>query len=146
MHCKNTKYMLTHINLSVTIKVLPFFKPTPDTWFAHLKAQFDVKNITTSSTKFYWCIAALPSDVSAKLTHVRSETLEKIKDCLIHLYSLYVIIRNLKHWSTCLSPVTPHPLSSWDPCWTFTPKSSNQISFSLVYSYTVYPGPSKTIS
>ena len=80
--------MLTHINLSITIKVLPFFKPTPDTWFAHLKAQFDVKNITTSSTKFYWCIAALPSDVSAKLTHVRSETLEKIKDCLIHLYSL----------------------------------------------------------
>ena len=77
---------------TVPIKVLPFFKFTPETWFAHLEAQFDIKKIKTSSTKFYWCISALPSDVSALLTHLSREPGEDpyqdIKNCLIHLYRL----------------------------------------------------------
>ena len=77
---------------TITIKVLLFFKHAPETWFTHLEAQFDIKKITTSSTKFWWCISALPSDVSALLTNIirdpGEDTYQDIKDRLIHLYSL----------------------------------------------------------
>ena len=55
---------------TITIKVPSFFKRAPETWFGHLEAQFDIKMVTISSTKFYWCISALPSDVSAQLTNM----------------------------------------------------------------------------
>ena len=55
---------------TVTIKVPPFFKHALETWFVHLEAQFDLKQLKTSSMKFYWCITALPSEVSAQLTHM----------------------------------------------------------------------------
>ena len=75
-----------------TIKVPPFFKHAPETWFMHLEAQFDIKQLKTSSTKFYWCISASPSEVSAQLMHMirdpGEDPYQEIKDCLIHLYSL----------------------------------------------------------
>ena len=55
---------------TITIKVLLFFKHSPETWFVHLEAQFDLEQLKTSSTKFYWCMFALPSEVSAQLTHM----------------------------------------------------------------------------
>ena len=55
---------------TLTIKVLLFFKHASKTWFVHLEAQFDHNQLKTSSTKFYWCISALPSEVSAHLTHM----------------------------------------------------------------------------
>ena len=55
---------------TITIKVPPFFKHTPETWFVYLEAQFHIKRITAGSAKFYWCISALPSNVSAQLTHM----------------------------------------------------------------------------
>ena len=77
---------------TVAIKVTPFFKHAPETCFAHLEAQFDIKKLTTSSTKFYYCISALPSDVSAHLTHMirdpGDDPYQEIKDRLIHLYNL----------------------------------------------------------
>ena len=69
-----------------------FFKYTPETWFVHLEAQFDLKQLKTSSTKFYWCIFALPSEVSNQLTHIiqdpGEDPYQEIKDHLIQLYSL----------------------------------------------------------
>ena len=58
---------------TVTIKVPLFFKHAPETWFVHLEAQFDLKQLKTSSTKFYWCISSLLSEVSAQLTHMIQE-------------------------------------------------------------------------
>ena len=55
---------------TVTIKVPLFFKYAPETWFAHLENQFNIKKITISSTKFYWCIYALPFDIFVQLTHM----------------------------------------------------------------------------
>ena len=60
-----------------SIKVLPFYKQAQETWFVHLEAQFDLKQLKTSSTKFYWYISALPSEVSTQLTHMIQD-LEKI--------------------------------------------------------------------
>ena len=77
---------------TVTINVPPFFQHAPETWFAHLEAQSDIKKLTTSFTKFYYCISALPSDVSAHLTHMirdpGDDPYQEIKDRLIHLYNL----------------------------------------------------------
>ena len=61
---------LNDIGHHVTIKVPSFFKHTPDTWFVHLEAQFDIRRISTSSTKFDWAILALPSDISHQLTNL----------------------------------------------------------------------------
>ena len=55
---------------TVSIKVPPFFKHAPETWFVHLEAQSDLKQLKTSSTKFYLCISALPSKVTTQLTHM----------------------------------------------------------------------------
>ena len=77
---------------TVTIKVPLFFKHAPETWFMQLEAQFDIKQLRTSSTKFYLGISALPSEVSAQLTHMiwdpGEDPYHEIKDRLIHLYSL----------------------------------------------------------
>ena len=87
----------------VSIKVPPFFKHTPDMWFVHLEAQFDIKKITARSTTFYWAISALPTDVSNQLTHLIQDLCEDpyqdIKDCLISLYCLSPYQR---FKSTCL--------------------------------------------
>ena len=77
---------------TVTIKVPRFFKHAPETWFVPLEAQCDHKQLKTSSTKFYWCISALPSKVSAQRTHMiqdpGEDSYQEIKDSLIQLYSL----------------------------------------------------------
>ena len=77
---------------TIIIKVPPFFKHAPETWFAHLEAQFNIKQLKTSSTKFYWCISALPSEVTAQLTNMirdpGEDHYQQIKDHLIQLYSL----------------------------------------------------------
>ena len=69
---------------TIIIKVPPFFKHAPETWFAHLEAQFNIKQLKTSSTKFYWCISALPTQVSARLTHMTrysgEDPYQEIKD------------------------------------------------------------------
>ena len=75
-----------------SIKVPLFFKHTHNTWYGHLEAQFGIKKITASSTKFYWAISALPTDVPNHLTHLiqdpEEDPYQDIKDCLISLYSL----------------------------------------------------------
>ena len=76
----------------VTIKVPTFYKHALDTWFVHLEAQFALRNITASSTKFYWAISALSSDVSNQLMQLIQDPGEDpyktIKGCLISLNSL----------------------------------------------------------
>ena len=69
----------------VIIKVPLFFKQAPDTWFVYLEAQFDIRKITTNSTKFYWAILALPSNIPNQLTHLiqdpGEDPYQDIKDC-----------------------------------------------------------------
>ena len=136
-------------NNTVAIKVPPFFKHAPETWFAHLEAQFDIKKLTTSSTKFYYCISALPSDVSAHLTHMirdpGDDPYQEIKDRLIHLYNLsnyqkFEALINLPFTSD-----TP-PSVLMSSMLNLYPRSSNQILSSLVYSSAVCPSLFVTIS
>ena len=126
-----------------------FFKHTPETWFMHLEAQLDIKNITKSSTKFFWCISALPSNVSAQLTHMirdlRVNPSQDIKDHLIHLYSL----SNYQKFETLINlPFTSdtEPSILMSSILNLYPKNFKSDMFPLVYFSLVYPSPSKTIS
>ena len=80
--------------MKIVVWLFFFFlvKFAPETWFGHLEAQFSLKQLKTSSTKFYWCISDLPSEVSAHLMHMipdpGEDPYQEIKDHLIQLYSL----------------------------------------------------------
>ena len=109
---------------NITIKVPQFFKHFPDTWFLHLEAQFDIRKITISSTKFCWCISALPYIVSAQLTYLIQDSGEDpyqdIKECLIHLYSLsnyhkFKALINLPFTSNTLPSVLMSPMLNLYP-------------------------------
>ena len=52
---------------SVAIKAPQFMESAAAGWFAILEAQFHLRNISQSSTKFYHVLAALPPDVVANL-------------------------------------------------------------------------------
>ena len=99
----------------LTIKVPQFFKHAPETWFVHLEDQFDLKQFKTSSTKFYWCISALPFKVSAQLMQMiqdpGEDPYQEIEDLLIQLYSL----SNHQKFEALINlpfPVKQHPRSS----------------------------------
>ena len=93
---------------TVTIKVPPLFKHAPESWCIYFEAQFDLKQLKTSSTKFYYCISDLPSDIAAQLTHMirdpGEDPYQEIKDCIIHLYmeKAGIIHRSNSGWSSPL--------------------------------------------
>ena len=103
---------------TITIKVPPFFKHAPETLFVHLEAQFNLKQLKVSSTKLYWCISALLSDVTPQLMHMirdlGEDPYQEIKDCLIHLYSLsnYQKCETLINlpFTSDTTPLHPHQL------------------------------------
>ena len=113
-----------------------FFKHTPETWFVHLKAEFDSRKITASSTKFYWAISALTTNVSNQLMHLiqdpREDPYQDIKDRLISLYSLspyqkLEALINLPLISNMMPSILMKSVLN------LFPKSTNPIWFSLVY-------------
>ena len=52
---------------TVSVKLPTFWTDSPEVWFIQAEAQFEVKRITTSRTKFNHCLAALPQDVACRL-------------------------------------------------------------------------------
>lgn len=49
---------------SVSRKMLTFWLLNRDPWFLHAEAQFALRNITVSDTKYYYVVAALDSEIS----------------------------------------------------------------------------------
>ena len=127
---------------TVTIKVLLFFKHAPETCFAHLEAQFNIKLLKTSSTKFYWCISALPSELSAQLKHMirdpEENPYQEIKDCLIHLYSL----SNFQKFGALINL----PFTSDTTMLNLYPKKNNPDFVFIGLFLRPLPSPSETIS
>ena len=115
----------------------------------HLEAQFNLKQLKTSSTKFSYCISALHSKVAPQLVHMIRDSgedpFQEIKDHLIHLYSLsyyqrFEALINLPF----TSDTTPFVLMS--SMLNLYPKKFKPDLSSLVYSSAIYPSPSETIS
>ena len=72
----------------VSIKPPEFMDTAVDGWFVILNSQFHLRNITTSKTKFYTALAALPADLVSRLPSyiVESENYDSLKDKVISIY------------------------------------------------------------
>ena len=72
----------------ITIKTPEFMEMAVNGWFSILEAQFHLRNITASTTKFYTVISSLPAEVVAKIpiTILESKKYEEIKQSLIEAH------------------------------------------------------------
>ena len=52
---------------AVALKLPEFWADNPGVWFAQMEAQFAIKAITCSCTKFYYCLAALGTADTAQV-------------------------------------------------------------------------------
>ena len=73
---------------------LPVFWPdTAEVWFAQADAQFAIRNVTVSKTKFYYVVAVLPQEVASQIldlihTPPAGDPYGVLHECLITLYRL----------------------------------------------------------
>ena len=77
---------------TVSIKLPTFWTDTPEVWFLQAEAQFAIKHMTTSLTKFHHCVAELPQDVATRLIDLipnpTSDPYATLRTCLIQMYTL----------------------------------------------------------
>ena len=78
---------------NVAMKLPVFWPDSAEVWFAQADAQFAIKTITVSKTKFYHAVASLPQDVAAQILDLihdppAGDPYQVLKDRLITLYSL----------------------------------------------------------
>lgn len=78
---------------AVALKLPPFWPDSAEVWFAQAEAQFNIKGIVSSTTKFYYCVAALSQEVASQLldlirTPPSSEPYEVLKSRLVKTYAL----------------------------------------------------------
>ena len=78
---------------AVALKLPPFWPESAEVWFAQAEAQFNIKGVSSSTTKFYHCVAAMSQEVASQLldlirTPPASEPYEVLKTRLIKSYGL----------------------------------------------------------
>ena len=73
---------------AVTVKVPPFMETAAMGWFAIIEARFNLRNITTETTKFYHVLSHLPPDLVAQLnmTLLANKNYEELKEAVINIY------------------------------------------------------------
>ena len=71
-----------------TIKPPKFLDTNPSAYFCIFEAQFNLKNITSSATKFYNVVAALPSEVVGRLSPavIATASYEELKAAVVNIY------------------------------------------------------------
>ena len=52
---------------AVALKLPPFWPESAEVWFAQAEAQFNIKGISSSSTKFYHCVASMSQEVASQM-------------------------------------------------------------------------------
>ena len=55
---------------NVAMKLLTFWPDETEVWFAQADAQFAIKAVTVSKTKFYHSVAVLHQDVAAQILNL----------------------------------------------------------------------------
>ena len=72
----------------VNIKAPEFMKTAVNGWFTILEAQFHLRNVTASKTKFYAVILSLPSEEVGNLPNaiLASQDYEELKRTLIEAH------------------------------------------------------------
>ena len=73
---------------TITIKPPQFSETSARGWFAVLEAQFKIKNIKKSSTKFYSALSALPPAIVTNIPEaiLSGEIYEDLKDNVIKVF------------------------------------------------------------
>ena len=71
---------------AIALKLPPFWPESAEVWFARAKAQFNIKGISRSITKFYHCVASQMLDLIWAPS--ASEPYEVLKARLVKTYAL----------------------------------------------------------
>ena len=76
-----------------SLKLSTFWPDSAEVWFAQTDAQFDIRNITSSRSKFYHAVAALPQDVAGQVLDLirsppKDDPYQVLRDRLVRLYTL----------------------------------------------------------
>lgn len=76
------------INNAVSIKTPQFSETSAGTWFRVMEAQFAIKNITVSQTKFFHVLAGLPTDISDNVPEeiLESQDYDQFKEAVLSFY------------------------------------------------------------
>ena len=78
---------------NVSMKLPVFWLDAAKVWFAQADAQFAIRNVTVSKTKFYHAVSVLPQEVASKILDLISappagDPYGVLDECLIMLYTL----------------------------------------------------------
>ena len=90
---------------TVSVKVPAFWPDSAEAWFVQDEAQFALKGVTDSSTKFYYCVSLFNQETANQVLDLiksppSSEPYEALKNRLLKLFALddfqrYQAISNL---------------------------------------------------
>ena len=92
------------------MKLPTFWPDAAEVWFAQADAQFAIRNLTVSKTKFYHVVAVLPQEVASQILDLirappARDPYGVLRERLITLYTLNDYQR-LRLWYYSLSPGT----------------------------------------
>ena len=59
---------------AIALKLPPFWPDSAEVWFAQAEAQFNIKGVVSSTTKFYHCVAALSQEVASQLLDLNQDS------------------------------------------------------------------------
>jgi len=90
---------------TVSVKVPAFWPDSAEAWFVQVEAQFALKGVTSSTTKFYYCVSSFNQETANQVLDLiksppSSEPYEALKTRLLKLFALddyqrYEAISNL---------------------------------------------------
>ena len=49
----------------ISVKSIPFYKKSPETWFRQMESKFHLANITKSATKYHQILSLLPEEIAS---------------------------------------------------------------------------------
>lgn len=78
---------------TVSVKVPPFWPDSAEAWFIQTEAQFALKGVTASSTKFYYCVSSFNQETANQVLDLiksppSDEPYEALKRRLLKLFAL----------------------------------------------------------
>ena len=78
---------------NVSMKLPAFWPDAVEVWFAQADAQFAIRNVSVSKTKFYHLVVVLPQEVASQILDLicpppAGNPYIVLRECLIYLYKL----------------------------------------------------------
>ena len=92
----------------VAVKVLAFWPDSAEAWFVQTEAQFALKGVNVSSTKFYYCISSFRQETANQVHDLIKSSLayEPYQELKRRLLKHFAIDKGMKLFPVCLSQET----------------------------------------